>query len=108
MTISRDSIAIRPKSQGGAFPVWSGSEAMPVWRDMSRNLRRDRAGEAEGARRRRLVDVDQHVDRARDFERVEAPLDGPRADPPEVVHLGEPRPERVGGRGPKVEREARD
>jgi hypothetical protein len=34
MTISRDSIAIRPKSHGGALPVWSGREAVPEWRIM--------------------------------------------------------------------------
>src|SRR5918911_430797 len=34
MTISRDSVAIRLKSQGGALPVCSGSEAIPVWRDI--------------------------------------------------------------------------
>src|SRR5918999_4542570 len=34
MTISRDSMTMREKSQGGALPVWSGREAVTVWRDM--------------------------------------------------------------------------
>jgi hypothetical protein len=35
MTISRESRVMREKSQGGAFPVWSGSDAMPVCRATS-------------------------------------------------------------------------
>jgi hypothetical protein len=41
--ISRESTVIREKSHGGALPVWSGSDAMPVWRDMCCSA----AGDAE-------------------------------------------------------------